>query len=214
MKLAFVISPSRVWISSISASPRPCAVPPSIWPSTACGLIGLADVLRGADPDDARQAELDVHLGDDLHRGARERDVRGQLADLARLGVERRGGQVAVDALDVDLAAAAGLALVERRATRVPHGARGHPRHARRRRRAGGADRGGRSRRDPDVVGAELGARDLQDHVRHALPDLGGGAVHLGGAVLEEADARGAGVVEAFRVRDVLEADREADAAL
>ena len=30
------------------------------------------------------------------------------------------------------------------------------------------------------VVGAELGARDLADHVRHALTDLGGGAVHLG----------------------------------
>ncbi len=27
--------PSRVWISSISASPRPWAMPPSIWPSTA-----------------------------------------------------------------------------------------------------------------------------------------------------------------------------------
>jgi hypothetical protein len=41
VKLAFVIRPSRVWISSISASPIPCAVPPSIWPITACGLIAL-----------------------------------------------------------------------------------------------------------------------------------------------------------------------------
>ena len=38
--------------------------------------------------------------------------------------------------------------------------------------------------------------------------------MHLGGAVLEQAHARGAGVVEAFRVGEVLEADREADAAL
>jgi protein-S-isoprenylcysteine O-methyltransferase Ste14 len=42
VKLAFVIRPSRVWISSISARPRPCAVPPSIWPSTACGLTAKA----------------------------------------------------------------------------------------------------------------------------------------------------------------------------
>jgi hypothetical protein len=41
VKLAFVIRPSRVWISSISASPRPWAVPPSIWPWTAWGLIAL-----------------------------------------------------------------------------------------------------------------------------------------------------------------------------
>ena len=30
VKLAFVITPSRVWISSMTARPRPCAVPPSI----------------------------------------------------------------------------------------------------------------------------------------------------------------------------------------
>ena len=59
----------------------------------------------------------------------------------------------------------------------------------------------------------ELGARDLQDHAGDALPDLGRGAVHLGRAVGEQAHARGAVVVEALRVRDVLEADREADAA-
>ena len=38
MKLAFVTVPSTSWISSISASPIPCAVPPSIWPWTASGL--------------------------------------------------------------------------------------------------------------------------------------------------------------------------------
>ena len=69
MKLAFVISPSRVWISSINASPRPCAVPPSIWPWTACGLTALPTSWAVADPDDAREAELDVHLGDDAHGG-------------------------------------------------------------------------------------------------------------------------------------------------
>ena len=36
----------------------------------------LADVLRRADPHDARQSEVDVHLDDRLHRRARERDVR------------------------------------------------------------------------------------------------------------------------------------------
>ena len=39
----------------------------------------LADVLRGADPDDARQAEVDVDLGDDAHRAGREaRRARGR----------------------------------------------------------------------------------------------------------------------------------------
>ena len=214
MKLAFVISPSRVWISSISASPRPCAVPPSIWPSTACGLSGRADVLRRADPDDARQAELDVDLGDDAHRGAREGDVGALARDLAGLGIERRRARMAVHALDVDLAAARPLALLERRAAGVAHGAGRHPGHARRRGRAGRAD-ASRScaGASVDVVGAELGARDLEDHAGHALADLGRGAVHLGAAVGAQHHARRAEVVEALRVADVLEADREADAA-
>ena len=33
--------PSVTTISSISASPRPCALPPWIWPTTACGLMAL-----------------------------------------------------------------------------------------------------------------------------------------------------------------------------
>ena len=66
-------------------------------------------------------------------------------------------------------------------------------------------------RREPHLVGPELGARDLQDHARDALPHLGGRAVHLGRAVGEQPDARGAVVVEALRERDVLEADREPD---
>ena len=53
----------------------------------------LADVLRRADPDDAREAELDVHLGDDAHRRADERDVGALARDLAGLGVERRGAR-------------------------------------------------------------------------------------------------------------------------
>ncbi len=68
-------------------------------------------------------------------------------------------------------------------------------------------------RREHDVVGAELGARDLEDHVRDALADLGRGAVHLRAPVRAQPHARSAVVVEALRVADVLEADREADAA-
>ena len=64
-----------------------------------------------------------------------------------------------------------------------------------------------------DVVGPELEPGDLQDHVRDALPDLGRGAVDLGGPVLREHDAGRAVVVEALREADVLEADGEADAA-
>jgi hypothetical protein len=68
-------------------------------------------------------------------------------------------------------------------------------------------------RGDEDVVDPELGSRDLEDHVRDALADLGRGAVHLGRAVGEQPDSRRARVVEALRVADVLEADGEAGAA-
>ena len=47
----------------------------------------------------------------------------------------------------------------------------------------------------------------------HALADLGRRAVDLRAPVLEEPDPRRAVVVEALRVADVLEPDREADAA-
>ena len=122
-------------------------------------------------------------------------------------------GGVAEDALDVDLAAAARLALGERGAAGVADGAGDHVGLARGRGRAGRVDRRGRRRREPDVVDPELGARDLEDHVRDALPDLGGGAVHLGRAVGEQPHPRGAVVVEALGEADVLEPDREAGAA-
>ena len=190
-------------------------MPPSIWPSTGLRVDRLADVLRGADPDDAREAELDVDLGDDPHRARSEGDVRAVARDLAGLGIERRRARVAVDALDVDLARRSRAAPRARARQASPHRAGGHPRHPRRRRRAGRVDAVGRARREHDVLGAELGARDLEDHARHALADLGGGAVHLGGEPSGRAEphARGAVVVEALRVADVLEADREADAA-
>ena len=81
--------------------------------------------------------------------------------------------------------------------------------------RAGGADGRGRVRRQPhlaDTAGGELAARDLEDHVRHALPHLGSGAVHLRRSIGTEPDARAAGVVEPLREADVLEPDRVADA--
>ena len=118
-----------------------------------------------------------------------------------------------VDPLDVDLAALS-LLLLECRPARVAHRARGHPGHARRGRRAGGVDCRGRVRREHDVVGAELGPGDLEDDVRDALPNLRRGAMHLGAAVGVQLDARGRVVVEPFGVADVLEPDREADAAL
>src|SRR6266545_5664063 len=77
------------------------------------------DVLRRPDPDDARQAELDVDLGDDLHRRARERNMRGYLAHLSRLRVERRGQRVTVHALDIDIPAAARRLFGKRRAARL-----------------------------------------------------------------------------------------------
>ena len=68
-------------------------------------------------------------------------------------------------------------------------------------------------RRERDVVRAELGARDLEHHADDALADLRRGRVDDGAAVGAEHDAGGAEVVEAFRVADVLEPEREPDAA-
>ena len=64
-------------------------MPPSIWPSTACGIQRVAHVLRGSDPDDAREPEVDVHLDDDAHRRDREGDMGALAEHLARLRVER-----------------------------------------------------------------------------------------------------------------------------
>ena len=190
-------------------------MPPSIWPSTACGLIALPTScavpiqttrVRPRSTSTSTTTFIAAHANATCARSP---------ADLARLGIERLRARVAVDALDVDLAAGS------RRAPRAPRGTR--------RRTAPAAIHVMRDAdAEPDeptasvepgasahVVGAELGARDLEDHVRHALADLGRGAVHLGASRrATEPHARGAGVVEALRVADVLEADREADAAL
>ena len=107
----------------------PCAVPPSIWPVMLWRVERLADVLRGPDPDEPRQPELDVDLGDDPHRARRERDVGTLADDLAGLGIERDVRGVPVDPLDVDLAAPRDGALLERRAAGVAHGAGSHPGH-------------------------------------------------------------------------------------
>ena len=154
----------------------------------------LADVLRRADPDDARQPELDVDLGDDAHR--RDREARRASARRSIWPVSGSSGarpRVVVDALDVDLAAAGALALLERGAARELDGAGRHPRQARRRRRAGRADASPSScGASAHVVDAELGARDLEDHAVDALADLGGGAVDLGRAVRRASRTRAA----------------------
>ena len=90
----------------------------------------LADVLRGADPDDAREAEVDVHLGDDPHRRDGEGDVGALARDLAGLGVEGGRPRMAVDALDVDIPAGA-LLLLERGPARIADRPRRHPGHPR-----------------------------------------------------------------------------------
>src|SRR5262249_35243438 len=143
----------------------------------------------------------------------RERDVRAVAFHLTGVGVEPGGRKVAVDPLDIDLAATAGFALGQGGAAGVANGTRDHVRLARGRRRTCGVDGRRRLFGETDVVDPELGARDLEDHVRDALPDLGGGAVDFRRPVRKEPDAGGAVVVEALREADVLEADREAGAA-
>src|SRR5437764_10714787 len=118
-----------------------------------------------------------------------------------------------VDALDVDIAAGVALTFFQRGPARVAHGTGGHPRHARGGRRPGRVDRRGRVRRKRDLVRTELRPRDLEDDVRDALPDLGRGTVDFRASVRGQLDARRRVVVEPLRVADVLEADREPDAA-
>ena len=192
----------------------PWAVPPSIWPVMLCGVERLADVLRGPDPDEPRQAELDVDLGDDAHRARRERDVRALAQHLAVLGIEREGRGVAVDPLDVDLAALTHGALLERCAAGVANGAGGHPGHARGGGRSGRVDGARRARRERDLARPELGLGDLEDDADEPLADLDPGAVDGGAPVDVDLHARGAVVVEPLREADVLEADGEPDAAL
>src|SRR4029079_15493798 len=83
------------------------------------GIDRLADLLRGADPDDARETELDVHLRRDFHRADAERDVRPLAGDLAVDGIERARRRVPVDALHVHLTTSARLALRERGAAGI-----------------------------------------------------------------------------------------------
>ena len=91
-------------------------------------VLAWSDVLRGADPDDAREAKVDVDLDDDPHRARRERDMRTLAEHLARLRVEPPGRQVPVDALHVDLGAAGLAARFDRGAARVANGTGRHPR--------------------------------------------------------------------------------------
>ena len=174
----------------------------------------LADVLRRADPDDARQAELDVDLDDDAHRGDRERDVGALAGDLPGLRVERRRARMPVDALDVDLVAPAA------RAPRAPRGTRHGPR-----------PRPSTSCRDADAEPAEptaavvCGASDTSSvpssvratwRITPMTPCPTSAAAECTTALPSApaaAHAGGAEVVEALRVADVLEAEREADAA-
>ena len=86
-----------------------------------------------------------------------------------------------------------------------------HPRLARRRRRAGRADRGV-DRLEHDLVDAEDGAGDLLGDRDEALADLGGGELQRGHAVGEPAAGRRV-VVEALGVHQVLDRHAPADAA-
>ena len=164
MKLAFVIRPSRVWISSISASPRPCAVPPSIWPCTACGLTALPTScavpiqttrVRPSSTSTSATTRIAAHANATCARSPVTWPVSGSSGVRAR---------VAVDALDVDLArrrAAPAPRAPARQASRtapaaiqVMREAEDEPAEP----TVGGCVRGAARR----LAARELGARDLQ----------------------------------------------------
>ena len=96
------------------------------------------------------------------------------------------------------------------------HGAAAHRRLAGGRGRAGRPDRRWSAAMDGDALDAELGADDLREHRVQPLAELDRGGVDLGdrpvGARAQRHGRLGR-VVEALAVGDVLEADREADAA-
>ena len=121
---------------------------------------------------------------------------------------------MAVDPLDVDLAALTHAAFLDCGATGIANGAGGHPGHARGGGRSGRVDGAGRARRERDLARSELGLGDLEDHADEPLPHLDPGAVDGGAPVDVDLHPCGAVVVESLREADVLEADRESDAPL
>ena len=196
----------------MSARPSPCAVPPSIWPSTACRFSAFpTSCAVPIQTTRVRPRSTSTSTTTRIAATANATCARSPSA-WPGLAVERVRAWMPVDALDVDLAPRA-LALLERGAAGDPRRAGGHPRHARSRGRAGGADVGGRAGDERDVLDAELEPGDLEDHVVDALADLRRRAVDLRPIAVEQPDARGAIVVEALRVAEVLEADREPDTA-
>ena len=128
MKLAFVITPSRVDLlhDGQAETLRGAALDLTL---DGLRVDRLAHVL----PCRSRQpasAELDVHLGDDAPGRASEGNVRALTRRLARRRVERARRVVPVDPLDVDLAASVSLLLLERGAACELDGTCRHPGHA------------------------------------------------------------------------------------
>ena len=84
MNEAVSTSPSRTCTSSISASPRPCRLPPWICPSTRLRVDRAPDVLRDGQLDHPRDAELRVDVDHRAVGGEREGEVRVALPALVQ----------------------------------------------------------------------------------------------------------------------------------
>ena len=214
MKLAFVISPSRVWISSINASPSPCAVPPSIWPWTACGLSALptswaAPIQTTRVRPSSTSTSATTRMAAQRRRHGRGRRSPGRSWDRAGTcasggtcarGRPRRRRALGSSSASWHASRTAPAAIQVRREAEADP-AESTPG------RAGGED---------DVLRAELGARHLQDHFVTPCPTSAAAqCTSAASSSSGRADARAPStVVEALRVADVLEADGKADAAL
>ena len=195
-------------------------MPPSIWPSTGLRVDRLADVLRGADPDDARRGRARRRpRRRPASRSAGERDVRALAGDLAGLRVERRrragGGRSRSTSTSLAAARRALRRAPARQASRTaPAAIHVMPRG---RRRAGRVDRRGRRRREPRRrrcrarCARPAGSRSSTPWPTSAAAQCTSAASRS--PATTEPHARGAVVVEALGEADVLEADREADAA-
>ena len=190
-------------------------MPPSIWPWTACGLIALPTSCAVPTQTTRVRPEVDVDLDDDAHRGHRQRDVRALAGDLARLGIERRrrrggGGRARRRPRRhrVRSCSSSAARQASRTAPATIHVSRDADAEPAEPTRRGRVRRQRRRRSVPSSVRATCRITSVTP-----WPTSVGGAVDGRAAVGVELDARSARVVEALRVADVLEPDREADAA-
>src|SRR5918995_632560 len=210
---------ARTWISSISARPTPCAIPPSIWPCTESGLSALPTSCAVA-ISTTRTRPSSTSTSTTARWAAKANARCASPCPSSPSGTVRRGRYSRISSTGSSSRFATASTGEPASSTTCPASSRsdpaGEPGLARGRGGAGVAD-GRVGRKHHDVLDAQLRARDLRVDRDAALADLAGRRVdlhqRLAARAPRPAHAGGRVVVEAVREADVLEADRVADAA-